>query len=161
MKHAVVFPAHFEGMVLAKRFAAMAKLPHADLTKIIIGAFFKVHNELGSGYSEKIYQRALAIVLREMGLEAIEERRVRVFFHGALIGTFCVDLVVEGRILIEIKASKELEPRDTAQVLNYLKSAGGGTALLVNFGRSVSYKRFVMGDPEANLPNLEPYKESV
>ena len=138
----------------------MADYPHADLTRIIIGAFFKVHNELGHGYSEKIYRRALAIVLRELGLEAIEERRIKVFFHGALIGTFWVDLVVNGKIIVEIKAAKELEARDEAQILNYLKCAGGGVGLLVNFGRPLTYKRFVMGDPEANLPNLAELTES-
>src|SRR4029077_4996428 len=95
-------------------------------------------------------RRALAIVLRELGLEAIEERRIKVIFHGAVIGTFWVDLVVEGKILIEIKATTALETRDEAQVLNYLKCAGGGVGLLVNFCRPLTYKRFVMGDPEAN-----------
>src|SRR6476646_9494488 len=72
---------------------AMTQLAHADLTHKIIGAFFNVHNELGHGFSEKIYRRALAIVLREMGLEATEERRINVFFHGILIGTVWVDIV--------------------------------------------------------------------
>lgn len=132
----------------------MAAFPHADLTRAIIGAFFKVYNELGHGYSEKIYRRALGIVLRELGLEAIEERHIKVYFHGAMIGTFWVDLVVEGKILIEVKATKELEARDEAQVLNYLKCAGGGIGFLVNFGRELKHKRLAMGDPEANLPNL-------
>jgi GxxExxY protein len=132
----------------------MADYSHAALTHVIIGAFFKVYNELGHGYSEKIYRRALAIVLRELGLEAIEERRIKVIFHGALIGTFWVDLVVDGKIVVEIKAARQLEARDEAQILNYLKCAGGGVGLLVNFGRPLTYKRFVMGDPDANLPNL-------
>jgi GxxExxY protein len=138
----------------------MADYSHADLTRTIISAFFTVYNELGHGYSEKIYRRALAIVLRELGLEAIEERRIKVIFHGAVIGTFWVDLVVNGKIIVEIKATKELETRDHAQILNYLKCAGGGVGLLVNFGRPLTYKRFVMGDPDANLPNLSPLTES-
>jgi GxxExxY protein len=138
----------------------MAEYSHADLTRTIISAFYKVYNELGHGYSEKIYRRALAIVLRELGLEAIEERRIKVVFHGAVIGTFSVDLVVNGKIIIEIKAARELEARDEAQILNYLKCAGGGVGLLVNFGRPLTYKRFVMGDPESNLPNLAEITES-
>jgi GxxExxY protein len=129
-------------------------LAHAKLTWAIIGAFFKVFDELGHGYSEKIYQHALAIVLRERGHEAIEERRITVFFHGAMIGEFYADIVVDGRILIEIKAGQAIEPWHEAQILNYLKSAGGGIGLLVNFGHDVKYKRFVMGNPEAGLPNL-------
>jgi len=131
-------------------------LPHADLTEKIIGAFFKAFNELGHGYSEKVYRRALAIVLREQGLEAIEEQHVKVFFHGALIGHFIADLVVEGKILIEVKAGRVFERRNEVQVLNYLKSAGGGVGILVNFGDVLTYKRFAMGDPNANLPNLVP-----
>jgi GxxExxY protein len=131
-------------------------LPHADLTAKIIGVFFKVFNELGHGYAEKLYQRALAIALRESGLVAIEEQQIKVFFHGALIGTFSADLVVEGTILIEVKAAKQFERRYEAQILNYLKSAGGGVGLLANFGDVLTHKRFVMGNPEANLPNLVP-----
>ena len=138
----------------------MSKLAHAELTHIIIQAFFQVWNDLGHGYSEKIYRRALAMVLREMGLEAIEERRIKVIFHGKVIGTFWVDIVVDGKIIIEIKAAKELEPRDEAQLLNYLKTAGGGVGLLVNFGRTLTYRRLVMGDPEANLPNLVPLADT-
>jgi len=134
----------------------MNDFPHGELTHKIIAAFFKVYNELGHGFSEQIYRRALAIVLREMGFEAIEERQIKVFFHGALIGKVIVDIVVDGKIIIEIKAAKELEARDEAQLLNYLKCAGGGIGLLVNFGRTLSYKRFAMGNPLANLPNLAP-----
>jgi GxxExxY protein len=89
---------------------ASVPLAHAKLTRSIIGAFYKVFNELGHGYSEKVYQHALAIVLRELGHEAIEERRIKVFFHGALIGEFVVDIVVDGKIIIEIKAGKQIEP---------------------------------------------------
>jgi GxxExxY protein len=86
--------------------------------------------------------------------------QINVFFHGALIGTFIVDIVVDGKIIIEVKAVKELEPRDETQLLNYLKCAGGGTGLLVNFGRTLSYKRLVMGNPLTNLPHLVQIAES-
>ena len=129
-------------------------LPHFDLTSKIIGAFYKVYNELGYGYSEKIYRRALAIVLREEGLQAVEEQEVRVVFHGKVIGICFFDIVVNGIVLVEVKVSGERQISDEAQTLNYLKCAGGGTALLVTFGRELKYKRLVKGDPEANLPNL-------
>jgi GxxExxY protein len=132
----------------------MSLRPHAQLTQSIIGAFFTVFNELGHGYSEKVYRRALAIVLQELGHEAAEERHITIHFHGALIGTFWADLVVNGKVLIEIKAGREFDARDEAQLLNYLKCAGGGIGFLVNFGRELKYKRLVMGDPEAGLPNL-------
>jgi GxxExxY protein len=132
----------------------VAEFLHASLTHAIIGAFYDVFHELGHGYSEKIYRRALAIILRERGLEATEERHITVHSHGTLIGTFHVDLVVEGKVVVKIKAARDLDPRDEAQTLNYLKCAGGGIGLLVNFGRELKYKRLAMGDPPANLPNL-------
>jgi GxxExxY protein len=127
---------------------------HAEITHAIIRAFYDVLHQLGHGYSEKIYRRAVAIVLRERGLEATEERHIALHFHGTRIGVFYVDLVVEGRVVVEIKAARDLQPRDEAQILNYLKCAGGGVGLLVNFGHELKYKRFAMGNPSANLPNL-------
>jgi GxxExxY protein len=121
---------------------------------VIIDACYQVFRELGHGFSEKIYRRALAIVLREKGLAVIEECEITVHFHGTLIGSFNAALVVAGTIIVEIKAAQELESRDEAQLLNYLKCAGGGVGLLVNFGNRVQHKRRVMGNPEANLPNL-------
>ena len=132
----------------------MPEFLHAEITKAIIGAFFDVYHELGHGYSEKIYRRALAIVLQERGFDVIEERHIKVIFHGINIGTFYVDLVVDGKVVVEIKAARDLDPRDEAQTLNYLKCAGGGIGLVVNFGRELKYKRLAMGDPAANLPNL-------
>ena len=82
-------------------------LPHAALTRAIIGAFYKVFNELGHGYSEKIYRRALATVLRELGFEAIEEQELKVIFHGKVIGVCYFDIVVNGKILIEVKVGDE------------------------------------------------------
>ena len=132
----------------------MTELVHCQLTFAIIGACFDLHNELGHGFSETVYRRALALLLRERRFTVVEEARVVVTFHGIRVGTFFVDLVVDGKVLIEIKATRDLEPRFVAQTLNYLKAAGGGVGLLVNFGAQVTHKRFVMGDPLANLPNL-------
>ncbi len=132
----------------------MPEFLHAEITKAIIGAFYDVFHELGHGYSEKVYRRALAIVLRERGLEVVEECHIKVIFHGNNIGSFYVDLVVNGKVIVEIKAARDLDPRGEAQTLNYLKCAGGGIGLLVNFGRELRYKRLAMGDPAANLPNL-------
>ena len=136
----------------------MPEFPHAEITGAIIGAFFHVYNELGHGFGESIYRRALCILLRERGFTALEEMRVTVDYHGHRIGTFCIDIGVRSNdgawIVVEVKATRDLEPRDEAQVLNYLKCAGGGIGLLLNFGREPKHRRFVMGDAHANLPNL-------
>lgn len=86
----------------------------------------------------------------------LEEAPLHVYFRGHLIGQFRADLVVDSCVLVEIKAATALEPYAEAQLLNYLKAAGGGVGLLVNFGRSVAFKRRVVGDIAAKcLPHLE------
>ena len=109
-------------------------LPYADITERIIAAFYEVHRELGYGFSEAVYRRATGIVLRQKGLETTEERTISVTFRGACIGTFHADIVVAGVILIEVKASETIERYGTAQILNYLKAAGGGVGLLQIWG---------------------------
>ena len=130
-------------------------LPHAAITDRIISAFYEVYRELGYGFSEIVYRRALAVVLRQSGLAVIEEAVISVTFRGSTIGVFYADLIVAGVILVEVKASSTIEKYAQAQILNYLKAAGGGIGLLLNFGREPAYKRFVMGDDPANsLPAL-------
>lgn len=132
----------------------MTTLRHSNITGTIIGAVLDVFHELGYGFSEKVYSRALAIRLREASLDVVEQPIITVRFHGHTIGTFWCDLAVERKVLVEVKAKRELEPHDEAQILNYLKAAGGGVGLLVNFGPDVKHRRFVMGDMAADLPNL-------
>jgi GxxExxY protein len=130
-------------------------LPHADITGRIVAAFYEVYAELGYGFSEVVYRRAVAIVLRHNGLDAIEERMISVMFRGSAIGTFYADITVSGVVLVEVKASSTIEKYAEAQILNYLKAAGGGIGLLLNFGREATYRRFAMGDdPIDSLPAL-------
>ena len=133
-------------------------LPHSDITERIIAAFYAVQGELGYGFSENVYRRATAIVLRSDGLEAIEEQSISVTFRERLIGTFYADIVVAGVVLVEVKAAATIENYAQAQILNYLKAAGGGVGVLLNFGRQGSFKRFVMGDPTDSLPALRAQK---
>src|SRR6476620_8715106 len=102
-----------------------SKLAHAGVTRTIIGCFFEVYRELGYGFSEAVYRRALGLVIRAAGLSAIEEVPLNVHFHGEVIGRFYADLRIGGVVLIEIKAAASVEPYAVAQLLNYLKAAGG------------------------------------
>ena len=129
-------------------------LPHSDITDRVIAGFYVVHRELGYGFSENIYRRAISIALRDDGLDAIEEQSITVTFRGRLIGSFHADIVVAGVVLVEVKAAATIENYAQAQILNYLKAAGGGVGLLLNFGRQASFKRFVMGDATNSLPAL-------
>lgn len=133
-----------------------AALPHADVTERILGAFFEVYRELGYGFSEVVYRRAIAIVLQSSGLDAIEEMRISVPFRGVIIGNYHADIVVAGAVLVEVKAAAAIENYAQAQILNYLKAAGGGVGLLLNFGREAAFKRFAMGNATDSLPALRP-----
>ena len=120
----------------------------------IIDALYQVYRELGYGFSEAIYRRATVIVLRDWGLDAVEEQMITVSVRGMRIGTFYADIVVAGVVLVEIKAAASMEHYAQAQLLNYLKAAGGGVGMLLNFGREPTHKRFVMGDASDSLPGL-------
>src|SRR5438128_3846645 len=106
--------------------------PHQDVTRAIIGGAFDVSNELGHGFSEAVNRSALVLVLRQNGLSVVEEQILRVLFRNQVIGTFYGDLVVEGVVLVEVKAAAAIEAYAEAQLLNYLKAAGGGVGLLLN-----------------------------
>lgn len=104
-----------------------------DITGSIIGAAIEVHKELGPGFQEVVYQRALAIELEALGLDFAREENIRIFYKGKHIDTRRVDFVIEDCI-VEIKARKELLPEDFIQTLSYLKASEYRLALLINFG---------------------------
>ena len=116
------------------------------LTEKIIGVCFEVINELGAGFLESVYEKALLVALRDKGLNAVSQVPVSVCFRGKCIGEFFADILVEGKILIELKAAKSLAPEHLAQVINYLRATGIRLGLLVNFGASpkVEIERFVL-----------------
>ncbi len=113
-----------------------------DITHSIIGCAMKVHNTLGSGFQEVIYQRALAIEFGYQGLEFIREQEMNIFYRAQHIGTRRVDFFVEGKVMVEIKAVMLLEDVHKTQAINYLEAYGLANGLLINFGgRSLEFKR--------------------
>lgn len=114
----------------------MYPFPHAELTGKILEASFEVINELGSGYLESVYEKALNYVLTQKGLEVQSQVPINVYFRGQNVGQFFADLLVEGKIIVELKAVSHLTPEHKAQVINYLKSTGIEAGLLINFGSS-------------------------
>ena len=125
----------------------MPELKYKDITEKIIGASFEVHKFLGNGFQELIYQRALAWELAEAGLSYSREIEQEIFYKELLepIGTRRADFVVEGKVLVELKAIIELEDVHLAQVLNYLKAYRLEVGLLINFGsKSLTFKRLVL-----------------
>jgi GxxExxY protein len=115
-----------------------------DLTHKIIGCAMKVHNTMGNGFQEVIYQRCLAIEMGKQGLSFIREQEIPVYYEGIEVGKRRVDFFVEDRVLVEIKAIIKLEDVHLAQGLNYLEAFKLETGLLLNFGaKSLEFKRLI------------------
>lgn len=120
-----------------------SKLLHEEITRVIIGCAFDVINELGSGFVESVYEKAMIVALREKGLSVIAQQPIRVFFRGECVGEFISDLFVEGRVIVELKAVRALASEHEAQIINYLNATGTQVGLLINFGnQKLDYKRF-------------------
>jgi GxxExxY protein len=123
------------------------ELKYKDITEKIIGAAFEVHKFLGNGFQEVIYQRALAYELYRAGLDFEREIEQDIFYKELKepIGTRRADFIVEGKVMVEIKAIIQLEDVHLAQALNYLKAYKLEVGLLINFGsKSMAFKRLVL-----------------
>jgi GxxExxY protein len=133
---------------------------HGELTGRILGCFYSTYADLGHGFSEEVLRRALTITLQEAGMRVARSVPLQVHFRGHMIGSFFADLIVDRTVLIEVKATATIENYAIAQTLNYLKVAGGGVGLLLNFGRKPEFKRLVIGDPFNSLPALRVESQS-
>ncbi len=117
---------------------------HADITRKIIGAAMKVHSTLGNGFQEVIYQRAMAIEMTKIGLDFQRELEMPIYYDSQQIGTRRVDFLVEGKVMLELKAITALEDVHLAQAINYLEAYGLEVGLLINFGsKSLQFKRLI------------------
>jgi len=118
--------------------------PEQELTGKILEGAFGVHNTLGCGFLEKVYSNALLIELRNMNLHCEQEVPFKVRYKDVVVGDYCADLIVERRVLVELKACASLDSVHEAQILNYLKASSIQVGLLMNFGKSkLQYRRFV------------------
>ena len=118
-------------------------LKHEQITRAVIGCAFEVINELGAGFLESVYEKALLLVLRQKGLSALSQHPVKVMFRGECVGDFYADIFVEEKVIVELKAVKAIAPEHQAQIINYLNATGIEVGLLINFGApKLEYKRF-------------------
>jgi GxxExxY protein len=118
-------------------------LQYGEITQKIIGCAFEVINELGTGFLETVYEKALAIALQEKGLRVQCQHPLHVHFRQRIVGEFYADLVVEGKVIVELKTAKAIAPEYQAQIINYLKATGIEVGLRINFGNpKLEYKRF-------------------
>ena len=117
---------------------------HADITRKIIGAAMKVHSILGNGFQEVIYQRAMVIEMTKIGLDFQREPEMPIYYDSKQIGTRRVDFLVEGKVMLELKAVTALEDVHLAQAINYLEAYGLEVGLLINFGsKSLQFRRLI------------------
>jgi GxxExxY protein len=116
---------------------------HAELTEKIIGAFFKVYNTLGYGFAEKVYENALVIELRKLGLKVEQQKSITVYYEGTVVGEYVADVIAADVVLLELKAARQITDEHEAQLLNYLKATPIEVGLLLNFGPKAEFKRKV------------------
>jgi GxxExxY protein len=116
---------------------------YQDLSEKVLAACFEVMNELGAGFLESVYEKALLIALREKGIGAEAQVPLSVTFRGEKVGEFFADILVEDKIIVELKAAKAMAPEHQAQLINYLRATGIEVGLLINFGPTkLEYRRF-------------------
>lgn len=132
-------------------------LQHAETTNAIIGCAFEVINELGAGFVESVYEKALLLTLRQKGIVVHAQAPVSVIFRDVHIASFTADMIVADRVLVELKAVKTLAPEHAAQVINYLNASGIEVGLLINFGNArLEYKRYTRSKRMTEHTHTQP-----
>lgn len=117
------------------------ELLHEELTNIIIKTFYEVYNELGYGFLEKVYQNSLYLELKNKGLKVEAQKRLAVYYKGTEVGEYYADLIVEDKIILELKAADYIVKDFENQILNYLRATDCEVGLLLNFGKKPEFKR--------------------
>jgi GxxExxY protein len=116
---------------------------HGELTNKIIGAFYKVYNALGYGFLEKVYENSLKIELRKMNLKVDQQKNIKVNYEGFEVGDYFADLIIDDKVIIELKTAESICEEHEAQLLNYLRATDKEVGLLFNFGKEAKFVRKV------------------
>ena len=127
---------------------------HEELTEEIIGAFYEVYNSLGYGFLEQVYQNALYKELKRIGLRCEPQKEIKVYYKDELVGRYIADIIVEGLVILELKAVRSILPEHETQLVNYLKATGIEVGLLLNFGRMAEIKRKIFTDNYCDEPDV-------
>ena len=117
------------------------ELLHKDLTDIILKTFYEVYNELGYGFLENVYQNSLLIELKNKGLNVVSQKRIKVYYKGEQVGDYYADIIVENKVVIELKAVEYIVEQFENQILNYLRGTDCEVGLLLNFGKKPEFRR--------------------
>lgn len=134
---------------------------HHDLTGQILRACYEVYGELGTGFLESVYEAAVCNVLAHSGLIVQQQVPLPVWFRGEQIARFRADAVVEGVVVLELKAARAIDPAHEAQLLNYLKASRIGIGLLFNFGPRPRFRRMVFSPPNLRQTPIDALLEGA
>jgi GxxExxY protein len=126
---------------------------HAELTSSVLGCFYRVFNELGHGFLERVYETALFMELHATGHAVERQRRLEVYYHGEQIRYYYADLVVDGSVIIEVKAASGIANEHEAQLINYLKASTIEVGILLNFGIKPTFRRLAFSNDRKELPS--------
>ena len=118
-------------------------LLHSEITDKILNAFYFVYNKLGYGFLEKVYENALLIKLKEFGFSVEQQKNIKVFFEGKVVGEYFADLIVDKKVIVELKVAENLCDEHYFQLINYLKATEMEVGLLLNFGKEPQTKRAI------------------
>ena len=118
---------------------------HKDLTEKIIKAAMNVHNALGFGFMEKVYENSLMVELKGLGLKAEQQSPLQVVYRERLVGDYCADIIVEDTVILELKSVETINKIHEVQLVNYLKATNREVGVLLNFGNpKLEFKRKVL-----------------
>ncbi|MDO9186634.1 MAG: GxxExxY protein [Bacteroidia bacterium] len=119
---------------------------HSEITGKILKAFFNVYNTIGYGFYEKVYENALSIELKKLNLKCENQRPVTVYYEGNIVGSYFADIIVEDKVIVELKAVDLIIEEHEIQLVNYLRATEMEVGLLLNFGTDPQYKRKVLSN---------------
>ncbi|GGD18403.1 GxxExxY protein [Flavobacterium orientale] len=128
----------------------MTNLLHKSITDAIIKSYYNVYNELGYGFLEKVYQNAMFIELTSLGYKVEAQKQIKVYYKNNLVGEYYSDLLVEDKVIVELKATELLMNVHIAQIMNYLKATPIEVGMLLNFGEEKEFKRIIYTNNRKN-----------
>lgn len=124
---------------------------HEALTDMILGTYYKVYNGLGHGFLEKVYQNALVLELNALGFRVTQYQPIKVYYQQTLVGDYIADLVVNDKVILELKAAESLRNEHVSQLMNYLKATDIELGLLLNFGLKPEFKRVIFTNRKPDI----------
>ncbi len=133
---------------------------HSEITKKIINAYYNVYNTLGYGFLEKVYENAMMVELRKFNLICERQKLIKVVYENHDVGEYYADIIVNGLVIIELKAAESLCLEHECQLVNYLKATNIEVGLLLNFGKQPEFKRKVLTSEYKNNKSFVNHNES-